>query len=75
MPVTYRQNVSFGLGYSSKGSFFADIAARTTMVSDEYYMPYSDYILDDEDNILDPAPEIMIHRSNWKVLLTLGWRF
>ena len=45
------------------------------MVNDEYYMPYSDYILDDEDNILDPAPEIMIHRSNWKVLLTLGWRF
>ena len=75
VPVRYNHNVSFGLGYSSKGSFFADLAARTSMVSDEYYMPYSDYILDDEDNVLDPAPEIMIHRSNWKVLLTLGWRF
>lgn len=75
MPVTYNHNVSFGLGYSSKGSFFADLAARTSFVNDEYYMPYSDYILDDEGNILDPTPEICIQRSNWKVLLTLGWRF
>ena len=75
IPVTYRQNASFGLGYSSKGSFFADIAARRNFTTSEYYMPYSDYIFDDEDNILDPAPELLISSSNWKVLFTIGWRF
>ena len=71
----YRSNFSFGLGYSSKGSFFADLAVRKNIYNNEYYMPYSDYIFDDEDNILDPVPELLITRSDWKVLLTLGWRF
>ena len=71
----YRSNLSFGLGYSSKGSFFADLAVRKNMYSNEYYMPYSDYIFDDEGNIAEPAPELLITRSDWKVLLTLGWRF
>ncbi|MBR5836306.1 MAG: hypothetical protein IKY66_09130 [Bacteroidales bacterium] len=71
----YRSNFSFGLGYSSKGSFFADFAVRMNTYNSEYYMPYSDYIFDDEDNILEPAPELLITRSDWKALLTLGWRF
>ena len=71
----YRSNFSFGLGYNSKGSFFADLAVRKNTYNNEYYMPYSDYIFDDEDNILEPAPEILITRSDWKLLLTLGWRF
>ena len=71
----YRSNFSFGLGYSSKGSFFADLAVRKNIYSNEYYMPYSDYIFDDEGNITEPVPEILITRSDWKVLLTLGWRF
>lgn len=75
LPTIYRHNLSFGLGYSSKGSFFADIAARRNFSTSEYYMPYSDYIFDDEDNILDPAPELLIRSSNWKILFTLGWRF
>lgn len=70
-----RQNLSFGLGYSSKGSFFADIAARRNFRTKEFYMPYNDYIFDNEDNILDPAPELLINSSDWKVLLTIGWRF
>lgn len=69
------QNVSFGLGYSSNGSFFADLALRRNFAVSEYYMPYSDYIFDDEDNILDPAPEILIRTSDWKLLFTIGWRF
>ena len=71
----YRSNFSFGLGYSSNGSFFADFAVRKNIYSNEYYMPYSDYIFDDEGNITEPVPEILITRSDWKVLLTLGWRF
>lgn len=69
------QNFSFGLGYSSNGSFFADLAVRKNFITKEYYMPYSDYILDDNGDILDPVPELLIQKSNWKVLLTLGWRF
>ncbi len=69
------QNISFGLGYSSNGSFFADLALRRNFATSEYYMPYNDYIFDDEDNILDPAPEILIRTSDWKLLFTLGWRF
>ena len=38
-------------------------------------MPYSDYIFDDEGNIAEPVPELLITRSDWKALLTLGWRF
>ena len=72
---TYRSNFSFGLGYSSKGSFFTDFAVRKNIYNNEYYMPYSDYIFDGEGGIADPAPEILITRSDWKVLLTFGWRF
>lgn len=71
----YRSNFSFGLGYSSNGSFFADFAVRCNCYNNEYYMPYSDYIFDDEGVLADPAPEILITRSDWKALLTLGWRF
>ncbi len=76
------QTASFGLGYSSKGSFFADAAVQTRFLGKEYFMPYEDYtdeagnILEDEGgNILEYAPEIVNHRSFWKALLTIGWRF
>lgn len=66
---------SFGLGFSSKGSFFADVAAKTRFIPDEYFMPYEDYILDAEGNVAEFAPEIRNKSSLWKVLLTIGWRF
>ena len=77
LPVTYTQNLSFGLGYSSKNSFFADLAVRKTIPTDEYYMPYQDYMYDANGQILENAyaPEILINKNLWKVLLTLGWRF
>ena len=71
----YRSNWSFGLGYSSKGSFYADFAVRKNSYNNEYYMPYNDYIFDEDGNIADPVPEILITRSDWKILMTLGWRF
>lgn len=71
----YTTNVSFGLGYSSKNSFFADFALRKTIVPDEYFMPYSDYIFDDKGNVTTYAPEILNNQSLWKIFLTLGWRF
>ena len=77
IPVSLTQNVSFGLGYSSKNSFFADLAVRRTILADEYFMPYSDYMFDEEGYILENAyaPELRIKSSLWKVLLTFGWRF
>ena len=77
IPVTLTQNVSFGLGYSSKKSFFADLAVRKTIMPDEYFMPYADYMYDDEGYVIESAyaPEILNQRSLWKVLLTFGWRF
>ena len=72
---TYRSNTSFGLGYSSKGSFYADFAVRKNTYSNEYYMPYNDYIFNEDDTIAEPVPEILITRSDWKAILTLGWRF
>lgn len=68
------QTASVGLGYSSKGSFFADAAVQTRFLSDEYFMPYEDYT-DETGAILEYAPEIVNHRSLWKALLTIGWRF
>ena len=71
----YTQNASFGLGYSSKGSFFADLAVRKTFMPDEYFMPYEDYIYDDKGYVSTPVPEILKQQSSWKVFLTFGWRF
>ena len=68
-------NLSFGLGYISKKSFFADLACRYTFATDEYYMPYNDYQYDNAGYLLNYSPEILIRNSNWKVMLTLGWRF
>ena len=73
--VPAAQNVSLGAGYVSKKSFFADLACRYSFATDEYIMPYSDYMYDAAGNITDFAPEILNRKDNWKVLLTLGWRF
>ena len=73
--VPAAQNVSFGLGFISRKSFFADMACRYAFASDEYFMPYNDYMFDADGNVTDFAPEICNTKSAWKVLLTLGWRF
>ena len=67
-----RHNVAFGLGYSSKKSFFADLACRYTLPEKEYIIPYSNYLASTGGAL---PPEILTTSSNWKVLLTLGWRF
>ena len=68
-------NLSFGMGYISKGSFFTDIACRYNFAADEYYMPYSNYLYNETGNAYNYSPELLIRNSTWKVLLTLGWRF
>lgn len=70
--------ISFGAGFSSKGSFFADAALTRTFVPCEYFMPYDDYVYIPGTDIVDSnyyAPEILIKSALWKVVLTLGFRF
>ena len=75
LDIPAAQNVSFGLGFISRKSFFADVACRYAFATDEYFMPYDDYMYDADGNVTDFAPEILNRKDNWKVLLTLGWRF
>ena len=75
LPQLCTQNASFGLGYASKKSFFADIAARYSFAADEYFMPYDDYMYDNSGNLIAFAPEILNRTSALKVMLTFGWRF
>ncbi len=60
---------SVGLGYSSDGSFFADLAARLTMLSDEIISPYADYLSD------VASPLILNKRDIYSLTATIGWRF
>lgn len=59
---------SVGVGYYSKGSFFADLAARYSAFSDEEIFPYDDYI-----DIASPM--ILNKRERLDFTATLGWRF
>lgn len=75
---TFRHKASLGLGFSSRGSFFADIACTRSFIPDEYFMPYNDYVFIPGTDEIDKnyyAPEILIKSSLWNVILTLGFRF
>ena len=69
-----RTAVSFGAGYSSPGSFFADFAIRFQYLPNEYITPYWYYNTDNQE-ILDRIPEICGQSALCNALLTLGWRF
>ncbi len=62
---------SFGFGYSSEGSFFADVAFRLTKYPVEYFNPYSDYVTGGTEYL----PEVVNTRNITDMVLTLGWRF
>src|SRR5574344_902530 len=68
---------SFGFGYSSPGSFFADIAARVINYPHSTFSPYYDYVNYDStgNEVNVKSPKVLNSRSLWNVALTLGWRF
>ena len=73
-----RSAVSFGVGYSSPGSFFADLAVRFQYRANEYFTPYYYYDWDDAGTFVDNSvvtPEICSQSALCNALLTLGWRF
>lgn len=68
-PKSYTHGISFGVGYSSPGSFFMDAAVRGRFKPATYTYPYGNYI-DGTD-----SPEIKTRASLWDGLITIGWRF
>lgn len=68
---------SCGFGYSSDGSFFADLAFRFTDYPAMEYAPYYDYdnYSPDGELVNTPSPRLSTYRSTVNVALTLGWRF
>ena len=77
-----KQIVSFGLGYSSTGSFYADCSLRFRFLPDEYLIPYYYYYAPDPsmywDKVIDDAvltPEIRIQSTIAEAMVTVGWRF
>ena len=73
---------SFGLGYSSSGSFYADFSLRFRFLPDEYIIPYYYYYAPDpakfynkvvDDSVL--TPEILVQSTVTDALFTVGWRF
>ena len=69
---------SLGVGYSSKGSFYADAAVRMTRYADNWIYPYDYYYFDGTNLNVDTTiavPEILSRRTRWMALLTLGFRF
>lgn len=65
------RSYSLGFGYSSEGSFFADVAFRLTKYPVAYYNPYSDYVTGGTDYL----PEVVNTRNITDMVFTFGWRF
>ena len=73
-----RTAVSFGIGYSSPGSFFMDAAVRFQYLGNEYFTPYYYYVFENgklytDSNVV--TPKICSQAAVCNALLTLGWRF
>lgn len=67
------KSLSGGLGITTTGSFFADIAVRRTTYPADYFSPYATYIYDSDAAIVSPC--VKSERSLVDAVLTLGWRF
>jgi len=73
-----RSAVTFGIGYSSKGSFFMDAAVRFQYLPNEFITPYWYYTVENGTTYTDYSvvtPEICAQSALFNALLTLGWRF
>lgn len=70
-------SLSCGVGYSSPGSFFADVAVRRTTLPGQYYQAYSNYLSHDVAGVAYDivSPSVKSARSLFDAVLTIGWRF
>ena len=65
---------SFGLGYTANSGFFADVAYQQQFKNEESFQLYDD-IVDSNNNIITAAPVGINKYGNWKLLLSIGFRF
>lgn len=65
---------SFGLGYTANSGFFADVAYQQQFKNEESFQLYDD-IVDSNNNIITAAPIGINKYGNWKLLLSIGFRF
>ena len=75
---SYTHAISAGLGYSSPGSFFADLALRSTFYPQTYYNPfYYGYDAMDKSgrSIAVKSPIELLDRRVVDIVATFGWRF
>ena len=70
-------SVSLGAGYSSPGSFYADIAFRRTSLPDAYYSAYSNYLSHTVGGTTYDivSPSVKSKLSQFDAVVTFGWRF
>ena len=68
-PEAYTHSFTLGMGYSSQGSFFWDIAGRYMQKPNEFFYPYGNYIKD------TASPEILVSHKVVDIVMTFGWRF
>lgn len=72
---TKLQYGSLGLGFVSKSGFFADIAYQQVLnKTKESFWLYDD-LLGSNNSVIAPAPEGIHKYGNFKILLSLGFRF
>ncbi|MCD8208472.1 MAG: hypothetical protein LUD72_11080 [Bacteroidales bacterium] len=74
-----KHSFSFGVGYSSRKSFFMDAAVKATKYPTSYIYPYDYYAYDENgdfgiDYSVD-TPEIKSRSWLFNVVLTVGFRF
>lgn len=81
------RSLTFGFGYSSEGSFFADFAFRMSnyqygnnAMGRQLYAPYYDYAhFDSHGNFYnesdEPSPCLAAGRKLFDATITMGWRF
>ena len=65
---------SLGIGYVSKGSFFADLTYQQQFKNQETFQLYDD-ITDYDGSMITAAPMGTNKYGKWKMLLSLGFRF
>ena len=65
---------SLGLGYTSANGFFADLTYQQQFKSEEMFKLYND-ITDSNGGLITEAPTGTNKYGNWKMLLSVGFRF
>ena len=72
---TMDHSASCGLGFSTKGSFYADLGFKSLLGHHTYIYPYDDYDAFSDGTINHWSPEIYARRNLYTILCTVGFRF